>query len=160
MIDTEIAGVSAITPVAAGSCDCVPLPPASPTALLAAHCCAGSPAAASGAVSIARFILFLYYKIWVYFSLGNLIYSCQLRLHHASIREEVWLLNVHEIHIGFIRFFTHHTDFGFCTHHTDFGFIRFFFYTKYRFWVHQIFHSSSQWSDVVPDNVCWHLRIS
>lgn len=35
----------------------------------------------------------------VYCSVGNLIYSCQQRLHHASIREEVWLFNVHEIHI-------------------------------------------------------------
>lgn len=42
----------------------------------------------------------------VYCSVRKLIYSCQLRLQHSSVRKEVWLFNLHEIDPGSIRLFT------------------------------------------------------
>lgn len=72
-----------MTPLAPGSCELVPLPSALPVQ---------SPG------------------FGVYCSVRNLIYSCQLRLHHSGIRKEVWLFNVHEMQIlSLSDFFFPHT---------------------------------------------------
>lgn len=106
-----------MTPLAPGSCEHVPLPSARhtllcwlisavPVALLLHLGLSALPVQSSGS--------------GVYCSVRNLIYSCQMRLHHSIFRK-VWLFKVHEIL-------------------EDLGLIRFF-------------HSYSQQSNVVPDNI-------